>query len=338
MRINRTQDVGSAPKWAVTSSYIEELEKNQKILEAGVERINITASSQVSEISLCQECTQIEKCASSKSNYYYNNTWKDEHVSHLREYSIACGLSLDNFVGVDPTTAIETQASSDQMVKTASTHESVVESGLKDALGDPFKIEARTDMSYMEKANWEVIGKQANLDCNPKEGMLGGIVPVRGGEDVRISNTPSLPKNQNSIYNPDAISEFSKEADESRLNIEVEAHRRSHKASEYNSQLDQNKIEEMEGSEFKAAGVVFPTEVLNAGSGVSSNTMGAYSDYDLQNLPEKTQGEMISEANKERKSSIQRESQTDASWGELKAAPSRMVSDTFTDELKKRLS
>ena len=98
------------------------------------------------------------------------------------------------------------------------------------------------------------------------------------------------------------------------------------------------KIAQMEADGFKAQGTVFPTEVGNFGSGVSSSFMGAYSEADLKNLPEETVGESLRGLNNERKASIQREEKSDdRNWDRIQQAPSVRVSDHFTEELKKRL-
>jgi hypothetical protein len=342
MKINRTQDANSVPDWAVKGSKIEAIEKNNDLLRAGVDRINATASSKVDGLCLFSECEQIEKCASSGQTYYFNSTWSDSDVSHLREYASVCGLKREAMVGVDPTSMIETQASSESFVKLASAEPQVssLETALKDALGDPFHIEERTNMSHMEKENWERITPSASLLDNPTEAMKGGILPLRGGEDTRISNTPDLPSNQNSMFDPDAIKKLNEsEVEDTGVRLARERKEREDARANKHSEWEQEKIAKMQADNFQAQGVVFPTEMATVGSGVSGQRMGAYSDYDLKNLPEKTAGEKLAAHNEARKASIQREAspKDESNWDEVKSAPSRMISDVFAEELRKSL-
>jgi hypothetical protein len=207
MKINRAQDVHNVPDWVTAGTHLEAIERNAELLRAGVDRLNVTASAEVDDVCLFEECDQIEKCASSGGTYYYNSTWSPNHVGHLREYASVCGLPLANIVGIDPTSVIEKQASSAQMVKTASAEpqESTLENALKEVLGDPFHIEERSNMDHMKKANWEQIAPEARLSDSPDIAMMGGIMPLRGGEDYRIANQPGLAPNQNSIVDPGAL-------------------------------------------------------------------------------------------------------------------------------------
>jgi hypothetical protein len=340
MKINRTQDAGSVPDWAVKGSHIEAIEKNNKLLQAGVERINVTASNNVDALCLFDECEYIEKCASSGESYYFNSTWDDKHLSHLKEYASVCGLGASKMIGVDPSSVVQKQASSEQMVKTASTEVNPLENALKDALGDPFHIEERTNMDHMAKANWEKVEGSSNLLDNPREAMHGGILPLRGGEDTRIANTQTLAPNQNSIHDANAIQRYNEsEVEDTGARLARERVEREAARANKHSEWEQDKIAAMEADGFKAQGVVFPTEVMNAGSGISSSFMGAYSEADLKNLPDLTAGEQLSLSNEDRKRSIQRESSTEAQeWDRVKKAPSVRVSDHFTEELKKKLS
>jgi hypothetical protein len=94
----------------------------------------------------------------------------------------------------------------------------------------------------------------------------------------------------------------------------------------------------MEGNDIIPKGNVFPTEVMNAQPGLnnSSSQMGIYSDFDPAELPEKTKGEMLAEANEERRKSIQGEAK-DKEWSSDGKSAARGISDTFGDELKKHL-
>jgi len=341
MKINRTQDVHNVPDWVTAGTYLEAVEENERLLQAGIDRLNVTAASKVDEMCLFEECEQIEKCASNNQPYYYNSTWSERDVRHLKEFASVCGLGTDRIVGIDPTSVVERTASSEQMVKTASAEPqtSTMEEALKEVLGDPFHIDERTNMDHMKEANWQQVAPEAKLGDAPGVAMLGGICPIRGGEDYRIANQPSLAPNQNSIADPGAIERLEEsETFTPGEKLVFDNFERSKKREREHQAWQEEKVAEMQADGFEAQGVVFPTEVGNVGSGVSSSFMGAYSEADLKNLPEKTAGESLAQQNETRKASIQRETKSEnRTWEETKAAPSRMVSDHFTEELKKHL-
>jgi hypothetical protein len=341
MKINRAQDVHSVPDWVTAGTQIEKIEKNAKLLAAGIERLNATASSNVDEECLFAECEQIEKCASSQEKYYYNSTWSDQHLSHLKEFASVCGLNSNLMVGVDPTSVVSREANSQAMVRTASTQvqESTLETSLKAALKDPFNLEARSNMDHMKPSNWETVNPEARLSDRPDVAMEGGILPLRGGEDYRISNQPSLASNQNSIADPGALDRlWASEEEGNGERLAREAKERVESRQAKHEEWQSEKVAQMKADDWEAQGVVFPTEVGNVGSGVSSSFMGAYSAADLSDLPERTAGESLASQNEKRKASIQRGSEKDSrDWDTVKEASSLRVSDHFTEELKKRL-
>ena len=161
--------------------------------------------------------------------------------------------------------------------------------------------------------------------------MGGELIALRGGEDYRVSNQQPLAENQNSIADPfslDRLHDSEEETTGERL--ARQAKERSEQRNINHEKWQESKVSEMERDNFKAQGVVFQTEVSHFNSGIKSSFMGAYSDADLQNLPEKTIGESLASINDERKTAIQREKKTDNNWDYLKASRSRMVSDVFS--------
>jgi len=338
MRIGKMSEESQVPDWVVKGSTLEAIERNAKLIEKNVDRINATAAEEVMEQDIVEECDHIEKCASSGKPYFFNSNWKQEHISHLKEYACVCGIDKQKVVGIDPTELVKKEASSKQMVKIASVEESTLEEELKNALGDPFHIEERINMDHMEKENWEVVKRQAEI--SNKISMDGSILPLRGGENYNISNTPSLPSNQNSIHNPNAIQELaSSKSRDNGTRLAEERKAKEAKIKQNHSDWEQSKIQAMSGNELLPHGVVFPTEVMNAQSGISDSVSrpSVYAKFDPDLVPEKTEGETISERNNERRASIQREEKENREWEELKAAPTRSISDTFSSELKKFL-
>jgi hypothetical protein len=340
MKISRMSEKSSVPQWAIEGSDLAAIEQNEQLLQTSVDRINATEASKVSEIDIVDECDYIEKCASSNQTYFYNTTWKGNHQDHLREYASVCGLQRDKVVGVDPTTLVQKQveASTDQMVRTASVQEVELKDSLSDALGDPFHIDEHSDTSHMDKANWEHIARQSDMpEFSTTAAMKGAILPLRGGEDYNKANSPSLPKNQNSILDPKALDKlYASQDEDTGQRLRREREEREAAMAEGHKAWEQSHVEAMTSTDDIniPQGVVFPTEVMNAQPGLTGD-MGVYGKFDPDSIPEKTAGESLAEQNETRKAGIQRGEETDRSWDELKAAPTRMISDSFTDELKK---
>ena len=345
MKINKVSDEMKAPVWAFGSKELEAHAKNEQAMKS-VERINAIPASQVNESTLAQECDAIEKCASSKKVYHYNSTWKAQDVSHLKEYASACGLPVDKVQGVDPTDLAEeikpVQAASQSMVKTASTE--TKQPTLADKLAkiefDPFHFGKNTDMSHMEKENWQEVKSASKMAEAPT--MRGGaVIPSRGGEDYFKNSEPKTAKNQNSITNPDAIKQLaeSTEVDTgARLKTERIAREDAHKA-EHKSWQD-GIVAAMTHKDIVSHGKVFPTESMTANTGLnnpSSRQMGVYAKFDKDSVPEFTDGEKIKVANEQRKAAIQRPGKEKSEFHVEKAA-TRGVSDILAEELKKRLS
>jgi hypothetical protein len=74
---------------------------------------------------------------------------------------------------------------------------------------------------------------------------------------------------------------------------------------------------------------------MNAQTGLDTSA-STLANLKAEDLPEKTEGEMIAEKNEEHRKSIQREEQPD-DWQEMKTASERGISDSFADSLKKAL-
>jgi hypothetical protein len=264
------------------------------------------------------EKDKIEKCASSKSTYYYNMGWSNNVKSELKEYASVCGMDMAQFKAIAPKEMLSktTTASSTLMVKTASAL----------VLNDAFKIDEKIAGTH-EKVKWTPECKNASKLADKPS--MSGIVPVRGGEDYLANSESRLAKNQNSITDPTAIDRLANGAEEdtgTRLRRENVEREESKKTKHADWQKD--KIEAMVGKEILPNRYVFPTECLNAQPGIKGEV------FDYSKLPEKTPGELLKEQNVDRKKAIRGEEKAKHEFTASKS-PSRSISDDFSSELAK---
>lgn len=337
MKIFRVAEEKVAPTWAFGD---ESLDKYQEQEAINLERLNITPPQEVSEITLLTECQQIEHCASSGKTYHYNSAWTPSHVSHLKEYALACGMDPSKFKGVNPNAVIQEQ---EEITREASNFRNIkmaaVDNGpIKIDLGDPFHLEERSDTSHMEPSKWEYNKRQSNMADAPVM-MSGNIIPIRGGEDYLANTyTNANAKNQNSIANPDAIKNlFESETEDTGTRLKRELAEKETAKKQAHMKWQEEIVEAMEHKEIVPKGVVFPTESMNAQPGLNgpSSGMGVYSKFDPDSIPEKTAGEMIKEQNEAERIRINPRVEKEEPKFEMSHQSSRSISDTFAEQLKK---
>ncbi|MFA7219359.1 MAG: hypothetical protein WC119_02525 [Synergistaceae bacterium] len=300
-----------------------------------VERINV--ASEVDDIVLAQECDRIEECSTNGKIYHYNSNWDQDSVRHLREYAIACGMDLDKFKEFDPSN-IQKQSSNEGMVKTAQTVLSDEVTSLRELWKDPFHIDERSDTSHMDESNWQEVKGQSIL--NEPSVASGNVIPLRGGENYFLNSDVNPASNQNSITNPDAIEQLANsKVEDNGERLKGQAAAKEAKKVQDRKDWEQEKISEMSKRDIIPQGVVFPTEVLNAQTGLNSpsSQMGVYAKFDPSSIPEKTAGEQIVEKNKEHRESIQRPKHED-DWQKPSHQSSRSISGTFADALAESIS
>jgi hypothetical protein len=248
-------------------------------------------------------------------------------------------MDLEKFKGADPST-IQKQASSEKpevMVKTAQV-ETAAGQNLREVWKDPFNIDVRADTSHMDAANWEQVKKQEVLDAPSV--MMGSVIAIGGGEDYFANSDVNPAANQNSITNPDAIQQLAESETldtGERLRQEKAAKEEQKKAD--HSEWQQDKIDDMAHNDIVPKGTVFPTESLNAHTGMGHAPVhgGVYSDSKKQAMPDKTEGEMIAEKNETRKASIQRPQEKE-DWQKPSTQSARSISNDFADALAAQLN
>ena len=336
MKIFKMADEQVVPEWTVKAEISESL----KVKDASEIKLNTTASDKVDETIISEECNRIETCAAQNKPYYCNSSWKQEVVSHLKEYATACGMAKDGFrlASVEHKLTAVASSSSQTMVRTASVEtQEDPNAKLRAALGDPFRLE-RKFASEEPKANWQTIAKESKMREVPSIAN-GVVIPLRGNENYNLNSNVNPAKNQNSITNPDAIKTLA-ETTEQDTGLRLKAERAEREGQRYKEvvEREQEMINNMTFRDIVPTGKVFPTECLNAQNGLSSpsSERGVYAKFDKDSIPEKTAGEKIKESNAEYKKSIQRERLVDDPMGMSREA-SRSVSDLLAQELKKAL-
>ena len=329
MSISRVADEKTAPSWfAAVAPEIESCNAEE------VERINIAKD--VNDMVLAQECDRIDVCSSKGSKYHYNSKWDDAIVRHLKEYAIACGMKSSDIQGFNPDNITAIASTKEPFIKTAQT---VCEDeiSLKDIWKDPFRIEERSNTSYMDGANWETVKKQSVIDKISTTGR--NVVPLRGEDNYFLNSDVNLAINQNSITNPYAIEQLAKSAeDDTGVRLKKELAAKEAQKVKNHSEWQKEKIAAMDKIDIVPKGTVFPTESLNASTGLNkpSSQMGVYAKFDPSSIPEKTKGESLSSVNAKRKESIQRPKVVN-DWEKPSMQSARSISDDFVNALASKL-
>lgn len=333
MKINRMSEEQIAPAWVFEDGNVSKIPSY--ISEQEFQRL-ASASDRLSDDGIVSERDYIEECAKNGSNYCLSSKWDKTVKSSLREYAIVCGMDMSKFKEINPDQIErkEVVASNDKVIKMA---QNMISKEKTLVLNDPFKLDV--EAKNIKDDSWQSIKGQAKLDDKPSI-MSGSIKPIRGGEDYFANSDIKTARGQNSISEPNAISKLADDTVEDtgarlrRENQEKEA-QKGIKHKEWETE----KIEAMAGKEILPNRYIFPTEVLSAQSGLGSpsSKMGVYAKFDTNDIPDKTDGENIKEANEQRKKSIQRETVKE-DWQVRKSSSVARVSDTLADELKKYMN
>lgn len=338
MKINKVSDEKLAPDWAFSNKSLDAYAAKDAVIGEDVDRINAVSADKVDETILAKECEAIEVCAKNKKTYHYNSKWTASDISHLKEYASAVGLPNEKVKGIDPTALVEQMQEMEKNVEAANNGNlsKTASAAPKIVLNDPFHFDKHSDVSHMDKSKWQDVKKQANLADAPSM-MSGTIKPLRGGEDYNKFNDPKMGNNQNTLRNPDAIKNLAEGK-----TIDTGARLKAEKQAKVDARIQEKKdwekslIEAMTHRDIVPHGSVFPTECLNANTGLNnpSSKMGVFAKFDKDSIPEFTEGEKIRQSKKEWKESIQRPSKEKAEFRMAKAEVAG-VSDIFAEQLKK---
>lgn len=321
MKINRMSEDKSAPSW-----FFDKLNDKSNFSEEYIspDKAQKISSSSVSDNDLVSQRDEIEKCAKEGKSYHYNAKWSDQVKADLKEYALACGMNMEKFKAVRPENIDDIIS----VHKEANMSKEDTKKDSKIALKDPFKIDEINEKKA-ERNNWQEIKKAKNLGDKPS--MDSRVIPVRGGEDISKNAEPKVARGQNSIKDPDAIKreiEAGPEDTGARLKRENKEKEASKKTK--HQEWEQGKIKAMAGKEIVPNRRVFPTEIMNAQSGIKKQP------FDYSDLPDKTDGEKLKDAQTEHKKNIRGEDKKKHEFN-LQAETKASISDTFAEELKKHL-
>lgn len=294
--------------------------------------VNPLQSNEVTDQVISDECDKIEICASNGTDYFLNSEWKPEHIEQVKEYAIASGLDNKKIIMAKYKPKQVKLAS---VSKEISEEEPTAPKATWDALNVNKKIAHYENV--IKKSNWEVNKKASVLKEEPN--ICGGIKSIRGGESTLINSNPKLANNQNSINNPNAISQLLAEKDQdtgillAKLNKDKQDSIIQSKAN-----WEQEKIDAMKFANILPKGRVFATQTYNANTGISNSPQcTAYSDKDFKDLPELTEGEKIKSSNSDNLAKMQRTKVEDKEWNTAKASSRYNINDDFTNSLYKKL-
>jgi len=331
MKINRMASEKEVPDWAFG------LDNNNDVQTDFIENVYINkndlgriANCIFDENRIVIERNIIEKRVASGNPYYYNQEWTDGVKSELKEYALACSMDMSKF---KPIASRTIEASCESMVRTAQSNPDSDEQ--ISIVLDPFHLDIE---ERNVKGDWEKISGEQRLGDKPSM-MSGAVKGVRGGEDYSTNSDIHPAANQNSITNPNAIEQLAEsEKEDNGVRLSRERDERELAKEAKNKEWEQEKIASMEHIDIIPKGNVFPTEVMNAQPGLNtpSSQMGVYAKFDADSIPDKTEGERISEANETRRKSIQGEDKAKGGF-QMNKAPVRSISDDFGDALKKAL-
>lgn len=202
--------------------------------------------------------------------------------------------------------------------------------------GDPFKLDDIEDRKLDDK--WEQVKDSVKLSDRPSI-LSGAVRPVRGGEDYYANSESKIAPGRNSLDNPQAIENMIKsESEDNGVRLRREREERNQKIASEKVEREQKIIDSMKSKDIIPKGKVFPTEVMNAQPGLNSpsSRQGVYAKFNADDVPEKTDGEMISEKNESHRKSIQREAKQD-DWQHPSHQNARSISDSFAESLSNTL-
>ena len=345
MRISLMSSENLSPEWFNRE---ETVKKVAGVKNSYYARISRVASGDLSEDDLTVERDIIENCAEDNSLYYSNAAWGNNTKSALREYCMVCGASYkevsvpDDFVE-DSTT--KTASDSNKMSKEADSESSKESEDLKLALGDPFKIDQVSNerKTTPSRDDWEFVSKSKNLSDKPSM-MTNNIIPIGGGEDYNSNPNHTLPSNQNSIVNPDAIEQFANSDElDTGVRLKQQAEDRKKQIQQSNKEWEDSKTKNLKealgNTNMYSRGSVFLTESMDAQTGLNnpSSQMGVYSDFSKDDIPDKTEGEKLHDVANSRRESIQRESKESHKF-ELEEPHKSSVGSDFAESLKRELN
>ena len=356
-----SDDNGTVPKWLREEGSLPEFKGVVTAEEAN--RI-VSLPESLDEERIITEMDEVEKRASTGSDYFFSSKWDKTAVSRIMEYAEACGFK-GKMIAVDSedeNIVASASAPVSQITRTASTH-TAEHISIAEAIGDPFHLDApqKTDedtgvrlrreakeRQERKHEGWEKVTPEKRLSNPTAMATSNTVIKTPGADDYRTSPALHVRRGENSITEPDAIGTLAKTEDTgTRLRNEAKSRQEAKKAQKIMWQADVAKqgrdIETNSGlpkGTVTSGRSVFMTSSGDAQPGLrdSMTQMGVFqSASDVEKVPDRTMGESIKSRNEDRKASIQRRKDESKEWQKLQGASRHEISDTFMEELEKNL-
>jgi len=315
----------------------------ERLTMATRESENLVVLASLGEADLYNEMDKIEKCASTGHNYAYNPDWPQSQIAQLTEYAAVVNLK-GKMIPVKATSEDKVLVEDDSTMKqlaSISMKRPEASADLRLALGDPFKLaELNDDAKEFEK--WEKVSPEQKLASSPDQNSkVGSIMPIRGEFQYETQKQLKVRAGENSLANPDAIGQLSKEQDTGeRLKAENATHARERKAAKSAWQTELVQKAKATGAGALSRGNVFmtgsiPEKQQNSGIELEAavNELETMESPLLPNSELLTDGEKLHQANIERKNNIQRTASSD-DWQKVRGSKRPSLDDAFAEALE----
>jgi len=296
----------SAPDWFINQP--------QKFAgtQADADRI-ASLPEELSESAFDQEVDLIEKCASTNSPYFYNANWDANTTERLQEFASAYNVKA---IASKPSDPLVQEAKSQVVVKTASAQ--VIKPSQSLTISDPFHLDSKGNMDHMAKAEWQSPTHEAKA-ISPSIFMnSGAVLRMSGSEDTRIHSHMKSTPGQNSVTNPKALEELSKQVDTG-VRLRQEANERSESRKVANREWETSFSQTLK--ENKLTG----TAKIAHDAGQAGGK--AFGSLHLDVIPDKTTGEQLKSQSESRKQEIQREAKNTREWDDIQGTTKAKVGD-----------
>jgi len=316
--------------------------------EAGMEVPGQAWPTALDDAGLVDEMEKIEKCASGGKDYMFNADWPADQVAQLREYAAVCDLKGRMIPAKQAKAEPQAKVEDDdpetrKLAGIVAKAQPKVASDLAIAVGDPFHLS--DDRAPEARENWQKVTPEQKLDAEPQiSARAGSVAPIRGEYEYASSPTLRVRRGENSVADPDAIGKLAKEEDTGARLKADNANARTERQSA-RTMWEKEAIAKAKGLGAGALprGNVFMTAaapVAPQQSGLDAKAATAELVKDMPkvtpDLPDLTDGEKLHQANKDRKTSIQREASSD-DWQKVKGSTRPSLTDDFANALEFQL-
>jgi hypothetical protein len=298
------------------------------------------------EAGIADEMERVEKCASEGRDYVYSSEWPAAQVAQLREYAAVCSLKGKMIPAkqakAEPRQPVE-DADPDmrRLAEIAAKEQPKVSADLALAVGDPFHLTDKDDRPA-EKDDWQRVAGERKLAASPQ--FSGGIAPIRGEYEYETSQTLRVRRGENSVADPDAIGKLAKELDSGEQLRQANEDRKTERDGA-RRMWEQEAIAKAKalgagalprGNTFMTASAPVPAPQSGIDLKAAIAEVAKTAPQVIPEIPDLTDGEKLRQANKDRRTVIQRAASKD-DWQKVKGSTRPSLTDEFSDALEHQL-